>query len=120
MALSFEDFVRIISAELTPEEFENGVVYAADSLISAGTTLPFPGTSIDVTTDSRLAFIDRDPMANWGHSSRYLLVNVDDGALVSMESRRPPFQDGGGVCWRMIYQAPSVPNAAVALPQQTR
>lgn len=120
MALLFEDFIKILQEQLTPEERATGVVYAAESLIAAGTRLQFAGTVIDVPAASRLAFIDRDPMANWGHSARYLLIGYEDGAILSYESRRPPFQTEGDFRWQKVYQAPAVPDAAVAFPQQTR
>ena len=116
---SFEDFVSGVQAHLTPDERANGVAYAAvtETPFAAGTQLQFPGTVIEVPAESRLAFIDRQPMANWGHSARYLLVGRESGETWSFEARLPPFRQDGDLRWRLVYKAPSVPDAAVALPQ---
>jgi hypothetical protein len=116
---SFEDFTASVYAHFTPDELANAVAYAVLSEIpfAAGTQLNFPGTTIQVKSDSWLAFIDRAPMANWGHSARYLLLDRESGESSSFDTRLPPFQPDGELQWRAIYKAPSVPDAAVATPQ---
>ena len=116
---SFEDFVSGVQAHLTPDEHANGVAYAAvtEAPFAAGTKLHFPGTVIEVPAESRLVFIDRQPMANWGHPARYLLVGSESDETWSFDTRLPPFRPGGDLRWRVIYKAPSVPDAAVAFPQ---
>jgi hypothetical protein len=116
---SFEDFIVDAYAHFTPDERANAVVYAAVSEIpfAAGTQLKFPGATIQVDSDSWLAFIDRAPMANWGHPARYLLLDRKSGEPRSVDTRLPPFQPDGELRWRVIYKAPSVPDAAVATPQ---
>ena len=117
MVGSFEAFVVILQLQLTAAEKAGGVAYAVEAPVAAGTRLQFAGTTIDVPKEAFLAFIDRDPTANWGHPARYVLVERENGAVVSVETRRPPFQTGGGLRWRVVYRAPSVPDAAVAFPQ---
>jgi hypothetical protein len=114
---SFEAFVLILQMQLTAVERASGVAYAVSKPVAAGTHLQFPGTAIAVPADAYLAFIDRDPTANWGHAARYVLVSRDSGEVISVETRRPPFQTGGSFHWRVVYRAPSVPDAAVAFPQ---
>jgi hypothetical protein len=116
---SFEDFTVSAYAHLTPHELANAVAYAAVSEIpfAAGTQLKFPGTTIQVESDSWLAFIDQAPMANWGHPARFLLLGRETGESRSFDTRLPPFQPDGELRWRVIYKAPSVPDAAVATPQ---
>ena len=117
MALSFEDFVSILKGLLTAEERVNGVAYAAETPLAAASRLEFPGISMEVPREAYLAFIDRQPMANWGHSARYLLVGRDHGESQSFETRFPPFRPNGNMNWLVVYKAPSVPDAAVASPQ---
>jgi hypothetical protein len=116
---SFEDFVICVQAYLTSAERDGSVAYGArtELPLDAGTQLQFPGTVIQVKTKSWLAFVDREPMANWGHPARYLLVSTETGEILSVEARLPPFQSGGELRWHVIYKAPSVPDAAVASSQ---
>jgi hypothetical protein len=114
---SFEAFVLILQLQLTAGERANGVAYAVETPVAAGTQLQFPGTAIDVPAEAYVAFIDREPTANWGHSARYVLVSRESGEVSSVEARLPPFRQGGDFRWRVIYRAPSIPDAAVAVPQ---
>jgi hypothetical protein len=116
---SLDDFASAVQAYFTPDELDNAVAYAAVTEIpfAAGTQLQFPGTMVEVHAESWLAFIDRVPMANWGHPARYLLVERESRKSFSFETRFPPFQPHGEFRWRVIYKAPSVPDAAVAIPQ---
>lgn len=118
MINSFEDFVSDVLAHLPPVERANGVVYAAEAEkpFPAGTQFQFPGIVVKVPADAYLAFIDRQPTANWGHAARYLLVGCESGKTWSFETRLPPFQPGGDLRWRVVYQALSVPDSAVAIP----
>jgi hypothetical protein len=118
MITSFEDFVSSVPAHLTPDERASGVAYAAETQkpFAAGMQLHFPGTVITVPAATYLAFIDRQPMANWGHPARYLLVDCASAETWSFETRLPPFRAGGDLRWRVVYRAPSVPDTAVALP----
>ena len=102
MALSFEEFVLKLKSMLTADERAKAVVYVAATPIAAGTQLKFPGISIDVPWDGYLAFIDRQPMANWGHAARYILVNRENSETQSYEARLPPFGQGPELHWRVI------------------
>jgi hypothetical protein len=116
---SYQDFISKLLTHLTGEERANGVAYAAgiEKPFAAGTRLLFPGVEIEVTAESWLAFIDRVPTANWGHPARYLLMSTESDETSSFETRLPPFQPHAELRWRVVYKAPSVPDAAVATPQ---
>ena len=116
---SFEDFVAKVHEQLTEDERAGAVAYAPlrDLPFEAGTALQFPGASIQVNSSSWLAFIDRAPVANWGHAARYLLIDCGSGVVSSFDTRFPPFNSEGGLQWCVIYKAPSIPDAAVASPQ---
>jgi hypothetical protein len=116
---SFEDFVARVREQLTEDERAGAVAYAPlrDLPFEAGTALQFPGASVQVNSTSWLAFIDQAPMSNWGHEARYLLIDCESGAASSINTRFPPFNSEGGLRWRVIYKAPSIPDAAVAVSQ---
>jgi hypothetical protein len=117
MIESFDALVVLLMMQLSAGERAGGVAFAADSVVPAGTRLEFPGASIDVPEDAYVAFIDRDPMANWTHSARYLVVARDTSEVRSIEAHLPPFRPGGELHWRVVYRAPSVPDAAAAFPR---
>jgi len=116
---SFEAFVARVLEQLTEDERAGGVAYAPlhQRPFAAGTELRFAGASIRVNSVSWLAFIDRAPLSNWGHGARYLLIDCVSGMPSSINTRFPPFESEGGLQWRVIYKAPSIPDAAVAGPQ---
>jgi len=108
--------VRAILDLLTPAERSGSVVYLADAIFPGGTRLAFPRSSIQVPWNAAVAFIDRDPMANWTHSARFLLINPDTGETASYETQLPPFGSDPKIHWRVIYKAPSIPDSMVNHP----
>jgi hypothetical protein len=103
-----------IMSNLNSDEITSCVAYASENSIAAGTVLKFPRISIDVPCNAFIAFVDRDPMANWSHSCRYILLSYDTSEVRSFEAQFPPFQSERQIHWRLVYKAPSVPDAAVA------
>jgi len=112
--LSLQDAIAAIRAQLNAEEKNSGVVYVATEPIPAGTKLEFPKLTIEAKGSAFLAFVDRDPMANWTHSSRYLLINRLTREAESFEAVLPPFSSSQSLRWRVAYKAPSVPEAVLA------
>jgi len=109
----------ILKAHLTPDEIARGVAYCADSTFPPATKIDFPGIHIDVPWEAFLVFVDREPTANWSHSCRYILINRENGEMKSFEAQFPPFRpDGNFPHWRVLYKAPTVPDAVLAVPQQ--
>ena len=109
----------ILKAHLTPDEIARGVAYCADSTFTPATKIDFPGIHIDVPWEAFLVFVDREPTANWSHSCRYVLINCENGEMKSFEAQFPPFRpDGNFPHWRVLYKAPTVPDAVLAVPQQ--
>src|SRR5262245_9048604 len=85
MPLNENQLAAILKSQLTQIELNHAVVYVASAFIPAGATLNFPGATIRVPREALLAFIDREPLANWGHSSRYVLLDRDTGEVISLE-----------------------------------
>ena len=117
MPLSEKQMHTILEAQLDKTERDKGVVYVLTNPVKAGTKLDFPQTQVEAPWDAVLAFVDRDPTANWGHSARYILINRETGNTLSVEARFPPFQRGDARRWRVFYKARSVPDKFLAIPQ---
>ncbi|MGH7023353.1 MAG: hypothetical protein ACREEB_07145 [Caulobacteraceae bacterium] len=104
---------RIVAA-LTPEERAGALAYVAHEPLRAGVRLELASAKIETATPAWLVFVDADPTANWGHPARYLILDCEGSDVHSVKTRLPP---PATLDWRLIYQAPSVPDAAVAFPQ---
>ena len=117
MALSEDELLSKFLHQLSSEERSRAIVYAAAVAVSPG-KLPLATSEIDVPWEARLVFVDREPGANWGHSSRYVLLSTKTGEALTIESRFPPFQRNAALEWRTIYKAPLAPDWAVALPEK--
>lgn len=110
------DVAALVRRQLSGDEIAHGMVYMAEAAVHAGTHLDFPKIHLDVPWDAFLVFVDRQPTANWSHSCRYLLVRTTGGETKSIEAQLPPF-GRESIRWRVLYRAPSVPDAFSAVPQ---
>jgi hypothetical protein len=110
MSLSFNDFIELLLSQMTEKERQEGITYVAEESLQAGSKTQFNQITLEISTESYLAFIDREPQANWGHSARYVIVNQKSGKISSLETRLPPFKRNSGISWRVIYKAPGVPD----------
>jgi hypothetical protein len=117
MALSDQAIIELLLLHLTQVERNHSAVYLSSTLTPAGTTLELPSVSLTIPWDALLAFVDREPLANWGHSCRYILVSPTTGETISQDGRFPPFNRSNLKPWRVIYQAPDVPDSALAVPK---
>jgi hypothetical protein len=117
MASLLESLVPIVAMQLTLDEREHAIAYAIEAPIQAGAKLEMPGVTISFPAEAWLVFVDREPTANWGHSARYLVISRNGKDVRSIDTRLPPFRPEGGPTWRLIYQAPTAPDAAVAVPR---
>jgi hypothetical protein len=114
--LSRDELVARLVEELDEAERAGGVAYFLEEPIAAGAPLNVPRLNVTAPFEALLGFVDREPSANWSHSSRYLLIDRETGKeVVSIEARLPPFMPADeNRQWRVAYKAPSVPGAAVA------
>lgn len=113
MPLSFTAFIDLLISLLTAEERQGCLAYAAAQPLRRGESLQFPGIMVEVTTSSYIAFIDRQPAANWAHPARYVLAPRRGGEAQSLEAHLPPFSSTSSLAWRLVYHGPSVPDALV-------
>lgn len=117
MPKSDDELYSLLKAQLSPPELDHGVVYVLTTPLAKGATLEFPQRTLRASRDALLAFVDREPLANWGHPCRYILMDRDSGGVESVEARLPPFRRDDPLRWRVFYQAPGVPDTALALPK---
>jgi hypothetical protein len=108
--------VKAVIDQLTPMEHADGVVYIFGSILHQGTRLDFPHILIEIPwPQAALAFVDREPLANWSHSSRYILINLETDAVRSYEAKLPPFQPTQSSRWRLLYKADAVPDEVLMI-----
>ena len=77
-------------ATLSQKELQQSAVYIKPALLESGTSIPINRQSIPITVPSVMVFVDLTPGANWGHSSRYLLIASETGEIQTIESQFPP------------------------------
>ena len=118
MALDPNELSSLAKAQLSPSELNRCVIYLLNTPVAEGSTLEFPRASIAVPWDARVAFIDLNPLANFGHPCRYVLINPGTGETKSVDARFPPFRSGADDRWRVVYKAPGVPDSAIAAPKR--
>ena len=111
-----ETATRLLLRQLTPLEREQGAAYLYARLLLSTDRLSFPHVLIEIPWDqAALAFIDRQPDANWSHPARYVLVDLVRGASRSYDASFPPFQPAQPGDWRLLYRAPGVPEAVLLI-----
>lgn len=115
MSMGRQDLLARLDAHLSAPEREGGVVYAVSELIPHGTLLRLPHMSLRTQADVLLAFVDREPLANWGHACRFVLIDGDTGETTTVEARFPPFGSLLVGKWEVVYRASSVPDSAIAI-----
>jgi hypothetical protein len=101
-------------ASLSDEERARAVVYMSDRVLEPGDELEIDGRRVQVDAPTVVAFVDLEPGVNWGHRSRYLLIDRDSGSVRPVDAQFPPFLRGMPPDMRVIYAAPGVPEWAVA------
>ena len=50
----------------------------------------FPQLSLILPWDGFVAFVDLEPMANWGHACRYVLMHPETGESKAVNAQLPP------------------------------
>lgn len=107
---------RLLLRQLTPLEREQGAAYLYVTLLRSTDRLSFPHLVIEVPWDQAvLAFIDRQPEANWSHAARYVLADLISGASRSYDASLPAFQPAQSGAWRLLYRAPAVPETVLLI-----
>jgi hypothetical protein len=114
--MTWEQVEKKALALLTDEERKRGILYVDEQELPAGSTLTIDGREIPVRRRSAAAFVDRVPQANWGHPSRYLLIDLESGEAQSIESQFPPFLRATPPTLKVVHKGEAVPDWTVARP----
>lgn len=122
MPLPVERLRTTVLAQLTDRETQSCVVYLAAARVARGEQLSLPRLTFACPWDGYLAFVDLDPMANWGHACCYICIEPQTDEAHRIDAQFPPFgpstADRPSRQWRVIYRAPGVPEALLAIPEQ--
>ena len=96
-----------VLANLTSEERARSAVYIDDTPEPPG-QVTIAGRQIGVGHSYFVAFIDRNPGANWMHPCRYLVINPADRQVISIDGNRPPAFGTLPRTWRLIGRSAGV------------
>jgi len=97
-------------ASLSEDERSRAVVYMSDRVLEPGDELEVDGRRVEVDAPTVVAFADLEPGVNWGHRSRYLLIDRDSGNVRAVEAQFPPFLRGLPPDLKVVYRAQGVPD----------
>jgi len=101
-------------ASLSEDERSRAVVYMSDSVLESGDELEIDGRRVQVDAPTVWAFVDLEPGVNWGHRSRYLLIDPESGSVHGVDAQFPPFMRGMPEDLKVVYRGEEVPDWAVA------
>jgi hypothetical protein len=116
MTLGWHQIADIARAALSDEERRSGVLYLDRRQLDAGSEITLGRDTVTITASSAMAFVDAEPMANWGHACRYLLIDASTGAVRSFPAQMPPFLRGAADTLRVIAKGSAVPDWTLAAP----
>ena len=116
MSMTWDEVADKARALLTDEERRNGVLYLDERELPPGSTLTIDGREIPLRHRSAVAFVDRAPQANWGHSSRHLVIDLESGEVQSIESQFPPFLRVTPATLKVVHKGDAVPGWTLARP----
>jgi hypothetical protein len=102
-------------ASLAEDERSRAVVYMSDRVLEPGDELEIDGRRVQVDAPTVWAFVDLEPGVNWGHRSRYLLIDRESGSVRAVDAQFPPFMRGMQPDLKVVYRGESVPEWAVAV-----
>jgi hypothetical protein len=114
--MTWDEIAKRALSELTEEERQSGALYVDEREVAPGATFTIDGREIPVRHRTAVAFVDRNPPANWSHSCRYLLVDVETGEVHSVEAQFPPFLRGVPRTLRLVWKGDTVPDWTIAKP----
>ena len=114
--MTWEEVAEKAMAQLSDEERRNGVLYLDRRELPPGSTLTIDGREVPIRTPTAVAFVDQVPQANWGHPSRYLLVDLESGRVESIAAQFPPFLRSVPPTLHVVHKGEAVPDWTIARP----
>lgn len=116
MVLSWQELAGRALSTLADEERRRSVAYLDERIVPPGASLEIDGKEVSVDRPTAVAFVDLEPGVNWGHRSRYLLIDAETGETQTVPAQFPPFLRQVPDSLRPIWRGESVPEWAVAQP----
>ena len=114
MPLSLDEVVQRALTTLSAEERDTAAVYLDERAVPAGEELTIDGRTLHRERELVVVFVDLEPMLNWGHRCRYLLVDREGGEVEAVEALVPTFFREERPTLRVVWRGPSVPAWAVS------
>lgn len=114
MSLGPSEIAERALATLSAAERDAAAVYLDERAVPAGEELTIDGRTLRRERELAVVFVDLEPMLNWGHRCRYLLVDRESGEVEIIEARLPPFLREERPTLRIVWRGPLVPAWAVS------
>jgi hypothetical protein len=102
---------------LGAERLEQSIVYLDHDLKQTAERVTAGDVVIDLPWDAHIAFVDLEPMANWGHACSYLAIRREGGDVLEFAARMPPFLKAGASAFRLLWRGSQAPEWAVAVAE---
>jgi hypothetical protein len=115
VSLTDDELIAVLVNQLDEHERAESVVYYSTAPIAGGEIMDVPRVELTAPWDAFVAFVDQDPMANWSHSCRYVLIGRDTGEVMSIQAQLPPFASRSSRPWRVAYKAAAIPDAVLMI-----
>lgn len=109
MRCDFKVLAAEVVASLSEQEREACVAYLEQRVVPAGERIPRAGISQTFDEPVVVAFIDLQPMLNWTHRARYVVIGARGGILRTIDVDQPPFLAGSSPDLRLIHQGSRAP-----------
>lgn len=103
-------------AAIQKEQLQGAVLYLDRRVIAPGEAVRTGRSTLTAERPSALAFLDLAPEANWGHPCRYLLIDLETGAVQATDATHPPFLRGAAPSLVAIAKGAAVPDWTLAAP----
>lgn len=116
MKCDFKVLAAEAIASLSEQEREACVVYLEQRVIPAGELVPWAGISQTFDEPVVIAFIDLQPMLNWTHRARYVVIGARGGIQRKIDVDQPPFLAGSSPDLRLIHQGSRAPAWTIIVP----
>ena len=97
-------------ASLSDREREVSIAYIEKHVIPAGELINLPGINKSFNESVVVAFIDLEPMLNWTHRARYLIISVKGSILLKADADCPPFLVEVSPYLRLIHTGSKAPD----------
>ncbi len=110
-----DESARIAIGSLTDAERHGAILYLDDAVVPAG-RVRLGRTEVALAAPARIAFLDLEPGANWGHACRYLVIDAASGTLRAIAETMPPFLRGAAPTLRAIARGAAVEAWMLAAP----